>query len=319
MRMRSKQKKKGETKMKKRILILALALAVIMNTMPVFAMTEADETSDAVQTAVQQEEMIEEMKEEPSAEAKAEEESPQKAEAETETAPAENNDQVSEEAKPEAQEQEKTETTTPDAEQKESRSKKTLGSGTAAETLKVVWHFNILGEDGEYKEVKAYTQSVKSGAKTTNIALTTATSYVKPSSVVVDGKTYNYVTSWKDANGNTIDTAEVNLYRYYDNTLKITKQPGSYWAVEGQTMALKIEVSGGKAPYSYQWEYNEQMDIWEIIQMGAKEGKCSVDPDGTLHITVSYYDWTGTSLIRCVVTDANGNKVISDSVDFAET
>ena len=41
MRMRSKQKKKGETKMKKRILILALALAVIMNTMPVFAMTEA--------------------------------------------------------------------------------------------------------------------------------------------------------------------------------------------------------------------------------------------------------------------------------------
>ncbi len=226
--------------MKKRILILALALAVIMNTMPVFAMTEAEETTDTAQTAVQQEEMIEEAKEEPSMEAKAEEEAPQKAEAETETAPTENNDQVSEEIKPEAQEQEKTETTTPDAAPVKSTAKKTLGSSTAAQTLKVVWHFNILGEDGEYKEVKAYTQSVKSGAKTTNIALTTATSYVKPSSVVIDGKTYNYVTSWKDAAGNTVSfpltrtydeiadlagdgtTTDIQLYAQYRSQIKIT-------------------------------------------------------------------------------------------------
>ncbi len=191
MRMRSKYQKKGEIKMKKRILILALALAVILNTMPVFAMTGTEETTDAVQTAVQQEEMIEEAKEEPSVGAKAEEEAPQKLEAETETAPAKNTEQVSEETKSEAQEPAKAETKTPDAEPKESRSKNTLGSSTAAKTLKVVWHFNILGEDGEYKEVKAYTQSVSNGGKTTNIALTTATSYVKPSSVVIDGKTYN--------------------------------------------------------------------------------------------------------------------------------
>ena len=80
-----------------------------------------------------------------------------------------------------------------------------------------------------------------------------------------------------------------------------------------------IEVSGGKAPYSYEWEYNEQMNFWETIQIGAKEGKCRVDSDGTLFITVSYHDWTGTSNIRCVVTDANGDQVISDSVYFIES
>jgi len=124
-----------------------------------------------------------------------------------------------------------------------------------------------------------------------------------------------------DSLGNTARSNTVTVYPYEEKTtpLKITKQPLSYWASEGQEKALIIEVSGGKAPYSYEWEYNEQMNFWEAIQIGAKEGKCRVDSDGTLFITVSYNDWTGNSNIRCVVTDANGDQVISDSVYFIES
>ena len=261
--------------MKKRILVLALTFAMTLGTMPAFALegaaealnmeqqevtvvdtmsepteaaeTKAEEVKEEVTVTAEKEEQQEvkalpgekQEKESLQAEEVKSEEAVQPKEEKAEKAEAKEEAKAEEKVQEESEKQAEAEAL-PEASPAKTKAAKAPAKAAAATTLKVVWHFNILGEDGEYKEAKAYTQSVKTGGKTTNIAISTATSYVKPSTVAVDGKTFNYVTSWKDANGNAVTfplsrtfeeieelagdetTVDVQLYAQYRKQIRIT-------------------------------------------------------------------------------------------------
>ncbi|EJP19191.1 SLH domain protein [Peptostreptococcaceae bacterium AS15] len=85
------------------------------------------------------------------------------------------------------------------------------------------------------------------------------------------------------------------------NPLKITKQPTSVKGAVGVTFILDVKVEGGKTPYNYQWEERKVGDRnytnSSVIGSDTNVLSPTVKNDA--------YDY------RCVITDANGDKVTS--------
>ena len=84
--------------------------------------------------------------------------------------------------------------------------------------------------------------------------------------------------------------------------LCIIEQPMSIPAAAGQEAAFSVVVSGGKTPYSYQWQRMVGPNRWENIP-GAKKD--------TYRIKSVKEDQNGL-IVRCVVTDQYGDYVTSD-------
>ena len=84
--------------------------------------------------------------------------------------------------------------------------------------------------------------------------------------------------------------------------LCIIEQPMSIPAAAGQEAAFSVVVSGGKTPYSYQWQRMVGPNRWENIP-GAKQD--------TYRIKSVKEDQNGL-IVRCVVTDQYGDYVTSD-------
>ena len=99
--------------------------------------------------------------------------------------------------------------------------------------------------------------------------------------------------------------------------LKITAQPKSVAAAVGdKNVWFNVEVEGGKEPYSYQWQLQIADEGWNDIDgsmdfSGAHTGSLI---DGTVSQMAFYYMHT----VRCVVTDADGNKVVSEPAGYIE-
>ena len=89
--------------------------------------------------------------------------------------------------------------------------------------------------------------------------------------------------------------------------LTVTRQPQTLVAKRLETASFSAEVSGGKAPYSYQWQYiHDGIQEWlDITDWG--EGNRS----DTITITVQTMDAEGGGKYRCVITDAAGKSVTS--------
>lgn len=110
-----------------------------------------------------------------------------------------------------------------------------------------------------------------------------------------------------DSLGDTAKSNTVSIYPYEEETapLKITKQPNDATCAIGDTATFFVEAEGGKKPYSYQWGYiyNSQTRIFnkEIGQSAV----LSFEVDDSLFFSIDIF---------CEVTDANGNKVRTDSV-----
>ncbi|WP_306775806.1 hypothetical protein [Agathobacter rectalis] len=112
--------------------------------------------------------------------------------------------------------------------------------------------------------------------------------------------TYN---GWKircivtDANGNSVtsDSATVKM----TTGPVITKQPQSVNEANGKQFTLKVEATGTGLKYK-----------WQAQRTGESSWADFSDTTATLTRTMSstYNGWK----IRCIVTDANGNSVISD-------
>jgi len=87
--------------------------------------------------------------------------------------------------------------------------------------------------------------------------------------------------------------------------LHITEQPVSQTVQEGEDVTFTVGVGGGVKPYRYQWQ------IWD------EKHKKWVDLPGFTEATMSRKDiekkWDGCRF-RCVITDANGDQVITDEV-----
>jgi hypothetical protein len=126
----------------------------------------------------------------------------------------------------------------------------------------------------------------------------------------------DYIWVWckiTDANGTTVESAQANLYRYYaaGAELKITKQPDSYWAVEGQNVTFTVEVDGGTKPYKYDWQWRDYKTDWnsytEQGEYGSPTKQIKNVQDWHLYHNEQYQ-------VRCVITDANNRKVITNAV-----
>ena len=87
--------------------------------------------------------------------------------------------------------------------------------------------------------------------------------------------------------------------------LSITEQPEDQTVQEGEDVVIEVEVGGGAKPYTYQWQvWDEKHQKW-------------VDLPGFTGPTLSRKNiekkWDGCKF-RCIITDANGNQVITDEV-----
>ncbi|MBR2797169.1 MAG: hypothetical protein IKE17_05410 [Clostridia bacterium] len=96
---------------------------------------------------------------------------------------------------------------------------------------------------------------------------------------------------------------EFSVYFDGDTALGLLRQPDDTTVQEGEDVAFTVEVTGGTAPYSYQWQiYNPQTGEWE-------------DLEGFTRPTMSREDveekWDGCRF-RCVVTDAAGEKIVTE-------
>jgi len=112
-----------------------------------------------------------------------------------------------------------------------------------------------------------------------------------------------------DAKGAQVTTNEAGLIQAFDE-LAITMQPQNVTAKVGDTVSFSVAVSGGKAPYTYQWEFTtDNLSEWLNVDAWAigNTANLSFRVDGA-------HEWDNHYKYRCVITDAEGNEVISDEV-----
>ena len=96
---------------------------------------------------------------------------------------------------------------------------------------------------------------------------------------------------------------EFTVYLGGQDPLRFVKQPENVTVQEGETVTFSVEVTGGVQPYQYQWQvYNPKTGKWVDLK-GFTEATISRD-----HIEKK---WDGARF-RCVVTDAQGTKIVSE-------
>ena len=102
------------------------------------------------------------------------------------------------------------------------------------------------------------------------------------------------------------ETADVNneftIYTGGSSELRFTKQPEDVTAQEGEDVSFEVEVAGGVKPYSYQWQ------VWDEKDQEWKDIRNSNSP--TLSRKNIEKKWDGC-MYQCIVTDAEGNRIIS--------
>jgi len=93
-----------------------------------------------------------------------------------------------------------------------------------------------------------------------------------------------------------------------EDELRFTRQPEDETVQEGEDVSFSVEVTGGAQPYTYQWQ------VWDPIH------KKWVDLKGFTGPVLSREDiekkWDGC-VFRCVVTDGDGNQIISREVTLS--
>ena len=121
---------------------------------------------------------------------------------------------------------------------------------------------------------------------------------------------YRYRIVVTDAAGKQVISNVVTVEKIVNaDSLEITRQPQVVQAAEGDEVYFFVEVDGGTEPYSYQWQYiNDGRDYWDDFIV---EGFSDTD---TLFVVVEAVDFSENFRYRCIITDAQGNEIISDEV-----
>lgn len=126
-----------------------------------------------------------------------------------------------------------------------------------------------------------------------------------------------------DADGATVTTGSFRISQSAVQPLAIVLQPKDTTADVDETAAFTIGVTGGKAPYTFTWRYDYgthrgQGELWAdvdledgtaAVETAAAMSQLSCTPD-----SAKYYLFTYPLI--CVVTDASGATVVSESVQL---
>ncbi len=121
-----------------------------------------------------------------------------------------------------------------------------------------------------------------------------------------------------DSLGNTAKSNTVSIYPYEEETapLKITKQPKNYQMVTAKDneVTFTVDVSGGKAPYRYQW-----YEVFDRSTYAASVVETN-NTSSTYLIDDAWISFENSDKITvyCVITDANGTKVETGHVEVLQ-
>lgn len=89
-----------------------------------------------------------------------------------------------------------------------------------------------------------------------------------------------------------------------ENPLRFTSQPEDVVVQEGEDVSFDVEVGGGSQPYTYQWQ------VWDPVHEKWVDLKGFTEP--TLRRKDIEKKWDGC-VFRCVITDAAGTQIISET------
>ncbi len=90
-----------------------------------------------------------------------------------------------------------------------------------------------------------------------------------------------------------------------ENPLRFTSQPEDVVVQEGEDVSFEVKVGGGSQPYTYQWQ------VWDPVHEKWVDLKGFTEP--TLRRKDIEKKWDGC-VFRCVITDAAGTQIISETV-----
>ena len=94
--------------------------------------------------------------------------------------------------------------------------------------------------------------------------------------------------------------------------LAIKTQPAAITVNVGETVELKVEVEGGKAPYTYQWQKTVTITKSVTSDFVDEEGKYEGAKTDTFKITLASAG--SIEAISCKITDADGASVTTETV-----
>ena len=120
-----------------------------------------------------------------------------------------------------------------------------------------------------------------------------------------------------DAEGNEVTSNVVWVEEYVPEyePLTIDWQTPDLATNVGDVVELAVGVSGGTAPYTYQWQYyNNSVDVWQDCREDRFPG-CQSD---SMSVTVNDAVYSLDYHYRCVITDAEGEEVVTEVIDLVE-
>jgi len=143
------------------------------------------------------------------------------------------------------------------------------------------------------------TDTWASGAKTSTLTLD------------VDKSTFSHVSTFRcviwDSRGNTIETK--NVYIYPEKPFIIIQPSANVFANTSELETVSISVAGKYSPLKYEWQYSDSK-TGGFVSITSKNLWAGGFATSALNIKAASGLESGTK-IRCVITDAKGNKVTS--------
>lgn len=168
----------------------------------------------------------------------------------------------------------------------------------ALEGQEVMLGVEVTGGSEPYKYQWAYSENGR-----TNFFLSTAkgnnTNVLK---VAAYDKVYYYYCTVSDRTGKKIDSKVVKVESVGSTPFKISRQPQDVRANPNENVTLQVEVTGGKKPYTYQWQTLQSMKFINAVYNGNKTDKLNTK------VFEPY------RLYRCIISDSSGHRTISDTV-----
>ena len=152
-----------------------------------------------------------------------------------------------------------------------------------------------------YKGSSTFKKSTVSSSATYSVAMTTKRDGMRIYCVV------------KDQYGNSVKSSTVTLSMV--DPLVITAQPQNDRGNPGDQATFSVAVSGGTAPYTYQWQMRDYYFDWENLTNGSWFTGVNTN---RLDLIVDRDEYLNENKYRCVITDANGRVVISNAAWVVE-